>query len=96
MILYIRLCREHVPGFTRIHQIADSDIHYVVDDITDIIVAAAVTISNGSPMLIDLNVKYIASFVLGLLIFQLLFMKHTVMPYIRRPSSIPYSLNGFR
>src|SRR5213593_4048044 len=51
-----------------------STIHCIAGDATGIILAAAVTITLGLPMWIDLIVEYVAGFAFGLLIFQSLFM----------------------
>ncbi len=52
-----------------------STIHCVAGDATGIILAAAITITLGLPMWIDLVIEYLAGFAFGLFIFQSLFMK---------------------
>ena len=52
-----------------------STVHCVAGDATGIILAAAVTALLGFPMWIDVIVEYIFGFLLGLLVFQSLFMR---------------------
>ncbi|MBY5369721.1 multicopper oxidase domain-containing protein [Rhizobium leguminosarum] len=53
-----------------------STIHCVAGDATGIIIAAVIVALLGLPMWLDLIVEYIAGFVVGLFIFQALFMKN--------------------
>ena len=55
-----------------------STVHCVAGDATGIILAAAVTALLGFPMWIDVIVEYVAGFLLGLLVFQSLFMRKTM------------------
>ncbi|MDP9202747.1 MAG: DUF4396 domain-containing protein [Gemmatimonadota bacterium] len=52
-----------------------STVHCVAGDATGIILAAAATALLGFPMWIDVIVEYIFGFLLGLLVFQALFMR---------------------
>lgn len=52
-----------------------STVHCVAGDATGIILAAAATALLGLPMWIDIIVEYIFGFLLGLLVFQSLFMR---------------------
>ena len=52
-----------------------STVHCVAGDATGIILAAAVTALLGFPMWIDVIVEYVFGFLLGLLVFQSLFMR---------------------
>ena len=52
-----------------------STVHCVAGDATGIIVAAVVVAVLGLPMWLDLIIEYAAGFVVGLFIFQALFMK---------------------
>jgi hypothetical protein len=52
-----------------------STVHCAAGDATGIILAAAATAILGFPMWIDLIVEYVSGFVLGLLVFQSLFMR---------------------
>jgi hypothetical protein len=80
LFVYLLACRQQMPGtheqFIAAHwkQAVGSLMHCVAGDATGIIVAAAVVaplhLSNGTELLIE----YVAAFVVGLLIFQALFM----------------------
>jgi FtsP/CotA-like multicopper oxidase with cupredoxin domain len=52
-----------------------STVHCVAGDATGIILAAAVTALLGFPMWVDVTVEYAFGFLLGLLVFQSLFMR---------------------
>ncbi len=52
-----------------------STVHCVAGDATGIILAAAVTALLGFPMWIDVIVEYVFGFLLGLMVFQSLFMR---------------------
>jgi hypothetical protein len=81
LFLYMLSCREPLPGthdrFIAAHwkQSVGSLMHCVAGDATGLILGAIFTyhlsLSNG----IDLMIEYAAAFVVGLLIFQALFMK---------------------
>jgi hypothetical protein len=81
LFLYLLACREPIPGthdqFISLHwkQAVGSMMHCVAGDATGIILAAAVVYHFGLPNGIDIIVEYCSAFVLGLLIFQALFMK---------------------
>jgi uncharacterized protein DUF4396/multicopper oxidase len=81
LLLYVMADKEPVPGtherFIR-HlwkQGVGSTVHCVAGDATGIIAAAAVTALLGFPMWVDVIVEYCFGFLLGLFIFQALFMK---------------------
>lgn len=79
--LYILSCKEPAPGqheeFVKPlwKQTLGSTIHCMAGDATGIIVAAAITMSLGLPMWLDVISEYVFGFAFGLLIFQALFMK---------------------
>jgi hypothetical protein len=81
LVLYLLACREPLRGtheqFIAAHwkQAVGSMMHCVAGDATGIILAAAVVFHFGLPNGIDIIVEYCAAFVVGLLIFQALFMK---------------------
>ncbi len=79
--LYILSCKEPRPGAHEEFikplwkQALGSSIHCLAGDATGIIVAAAITMSLGLPMWVDVISEYTFGFLFGLLIFQSLFMK---------------------
>jgi hypothetical protein len=81
LLLYVMADKEPRPGEHERFiaplwkQGVGSTIHCVAGDATGIVVAAAITALLGLPMWLDLIVEYLAGFVLGLFIFQALFMK---------------------
>ncbi len=81
LFLYLLACREPLPGtheqYITPHwkQAIGSMMHCVAGDATGIILAAAIVYHFGLPNGIDLILEYTAAFVVGLLIFQALFMK---------------------
>lgn len=81
LVLFLLACRQPLPGtheqFIAPHwkQAVGSMMHCVAGDATGIILAAAVVYHFGLPNGIDLIVEYAAAFVVGLLVFQALFMK---------------------
>src|SRR6266487_2033295 len=81
LLLYVLADKEPQPGtheeFTSPlwKQGVGSTIHCVAGDATGIILAAATTALLGLPMWIDLIVEYLSGFLLGLLVFQSLFMR---------------------
>src|SRR6266542_1830240 len=81
LLLYVMSDKEPTPGTHEQFvqplwkQGVGSTVHCVAGDATGIILAAAVTALLGFPMWIDVIVEYISGFVLGLLVFQSLFMR---------------------
>lgn len=81
LILYLLSCRQPMPGthdqFISAHwkQSVGSMMHCVAGDATGIILAAAVVYHFGLPNGIDLIIEYTSAFVVGLLVFQALFMR---------------------
>ena len=81
LLLYVMADKEPAPG-THEHfvkplwkQGVGSTVHCIAGDATGIILAAVVTALLGFPMWIDVIVEYVFGFLLGLLIFQALFMR---------------------
>ncbi len=81
LFIYMLSCRQPLPGthdeFIAPHwkQSVGSLMHCVAGDATGIILGAIFTFHLGLPNGIDLVIEYAAAFVMGLLIFQALFMK---------------------
>jgi len=81
LLLYVMSDKEPTPGTHEQFvqplwkQGVGSTVHCVAGDATGIILAAAVTALLGFPMWQDVIVEYISGFVLGLLVFQSLFMR---------------------
>lgn len=81
LLIYWFSCREPSPGTHEQFiaplwkQAVGSTIHCAAGDATGIIVAAGITGYFGLRMGVDIWVEYTAGFVLGLFIFQALFMK---------------------
>jgi hypothetical protein len=81
LFLYLLACRQPLPGthdqFITPHwkQAIGSMMHCVAGDATGIILAAALVYHFGLPNGIDLIIEYASAFVVGLLVFQALFMK---------------------
>lgn len=81
LLLYVMADKEPAPGtheeFVKPlwRQGIGSTVHCVAGDATGIILAAVAVALLGLPMWLDLIIEYIAGFLLGLLIFQALFMK---------------------
>lgn len=81
LFIYLLSCRQPMPGthdrFITAHwkQSIGSMMHCVAGDATGIILAAAVVYHFGFPNGIDLIIEYTAAFVVGLLVFQALFMR---------------------
>ncbi|MFQ4143911.1 DUF4396 domain-containing protein [Chlorogloeopsis sp. ULAP02] len=79
--LYILSCKEPVPmqheEFVKPlwKQTVGSTIHCLAGDATGIIVAAAITMTLGLPMWLDVISEYLFGFAFGLFVFQSLFMK---------------------
>jgi hypothetical protein len=81
LILYLLACRQPMPvthdQFISAHwkQSVGSMMHCVAGDATGIILAASVVYHFGLPNGIDLIIEYTSAFVVGLLVFQALFMR---------------------
>jgi len=81
LLLYVMADKEPAPGtherfvMPLWKQGVGSTVHCVAGDATGIILAAAVTALLGFPMWVDVIVEYVFGFLLGLLIFQALFMR---------------------
>lgn len=81
LFIFLLSCRQPMPGthdaFIAPHwkQSVGSMMHCVAGDATGIILAAVVTFHLGLPNGLDLIIEYSTAFVVGLLIFQALFMK---------------------
>ncbi|MCC5599821.1 DUF4396 domain-containing protein [Nostoc favosum] len=79
--LYILSCKEPAPmqheEFVKPlwKQTVGSTIHCLAGDATGIIVAAAITMTLGLPMWLDVISEYFFGFAFGLFVFQSLFMK---------------------
>lgn len=79
--LYVLSCQEPSPGTHERFvqplwkQGLGSTIHCLAGDATGIIVAAAITMTLGLPMWLDVTSEYVFGFLFGLLIFQALFMR---------------------
>ena len=79
--LYVLSCKEPRPGeheayiTPRWKQTLGSTIHCLAGDATGVIAAAAITMTLGLPMWLDIIAEYVFGFAFGLLIFQALFMK---------------------
>ena len=79
--LYILSCKEPEPMQHEEFvsplwkQTIGSTIHCLAGDVTGMIVAAAITMSLGLPMWLDVISEYVFGFAFGLLVFQSLFMK---------------------
>jgi manganese oxidase len=81
LALYVLTDKEPRPGeheeFTKPlwKQGVGSTVHCIAGDATGIIIAAVIVSALGLPMSVDLAIEYAAGFVVGLFIFQALFMK---------------------
>jgi FtsP/CotA-like multicopper oxidase with cupredoxin domain len=81
LLLYVMADKEPAPGtherFVKPlwKQGVGSTVHCIAGDATGIILAAVATALLGFPMWIDVIVEYVFGFLLGLLIFQALFMR---------------------
>jgi hypothetical protein len=80
LFVFLLSCRQPLPGtheqFIQPHwkQAVGSLMHCVAGDATGIILAAALVSGFGLPNGVDLLIEYCAAFVVGLLVFQALFM----------------------
>jgi len=81
LFVYLLSCRQPMPGthdaFIASHwkQSVGSLMHCVAGDATGIILGAIVTFHLGLPNGLDIIIEYIAAFVVGLFVFQALFMR---------------------
>lgn len=81
LVLYILTCKEPRPGeheaFVRPmwKQAIGSTVHCAAGDATGIIIAATVTGLLGLPMWLDMINEYVAGYIVGLFVFQALFMR---------------------
>lgn len=84
LLLYVMADKEPKPGgheeFVKAlwKQGVGSTVHCVAGDATGIILSAVIAAVIGLPMWADLIVEYAGGFLLGLLIFQALFMRKTM------------------
>ena len=80
LLLYLLTCRQPLPGthdeYIAAHwkQATGSPLHCVAGDATGIILSAAIVYHFGLPNGVDLVIEYLSAFVVGLLVFQALFM----------------------
>ena len=80
LFIYLLSCRQPLPGthdaFIAPHwkQAVGSLLHCVAGDATGIIVSAAIVYHFGLPNGVDLIIEYLAAFIVGLFLFQALFM----------------------
>ena len=80
LFIYLLSCRQPLPdthdAFIAPHwkQATGSLLHCVAGDATGIIFSAAVVYHFGLPNGIDLTIEYISAFIVGLFVFQALFM----------------------
>ena len=80
LLIYLLSCRQPMPGmhdaFINVHwkQAVGSLLHCVAGDATGIIFSAVVVYHFGLPNGLDLSIEYLAAFIVGLFIFQALFM----------------------
>ena len=81
LFIFLLSCRQPMPDtheqFISAHwkQAVGSMLHCVAGDATGIILAASIVYHFGLPNGVDLIVEYSAAFIVGLLVFQALFMK---------------------
>ena len=81
LFIYVLSCRQPIPGthdeFISRHwkQSVGSMMHCVAGDATGIIIAASITFPFRLPNGLDVLIEYSAAFIMGLFIFQALFMK---------------------
>ena len=80
LLIYLLSCRQPMPGmhdvFINVHwkQAVGSLLHCVAGDATGIIFSAVIVYHFGLPNGLDLSIEYLAAFIVGLFIFQALFM----------------------
>jgi hypothetical protein len=102
LFIFLLSCRQPMPGthdqFIAAHwkQSVGSLMHCVAGDATGIILAAALTFRARFPTGIDMLIEYASGFLVGLFVFQALFMKlMTNKPYFRsvRDSFFPETVS---
>ena len=87
LFVYLLSCRQPLPGshdaYIAAHwkQTVGSMAHCLAGDATGIIISAMVVYHFGLPNGLDLIIEYISAFVVGLLVFQALFMKSMYASY---------------
>ena len=80
LFIYLLSCRQPLPGThddfiaPLWKQATGSLLHCVAGDATGIILSAAIVYHFGLPNGIDLTIEYLSAFVVGLFVFQALFM----------------------
>ncbi len=80
LFIYLLSCRQPLPNThdafiaARWKQATGSLLHCVAGDATGIIISAAIVFHFGLPNGIDLIIEYISAFLVGLFVFQALFM----------------------
>lgn len=80
LLIYLLSCRQPLPdthdAFIAPHwkQAVGSLLHCVAGDATGIIISAAIVYHFGFPNGIDLIIEYLSAFIVGLFVFQALFM----------------------
>ncbi len=80
LLIYLLSCRQPMPGmhdaFIKVHwkQAVGSLLHCVAGDATGIIFSAVVVYHFALPNGLDLSIEYLSAFIVGLFIFQALFM----------------------
>ena len=80
LLIYLLSCRQPMPdmhdAFINVHwkQAVGSLLHCVAGDATGIIFSAVVVYHFGLPNGLDLSIEYLSAFIVGLFIFQALFM----------------------
>jgi hypothetical protein len=86
LFIFLLSCRQPLPGthdqFIAAHwkQSVGSLMHCVAGDATGIILAAALTFRARFPTGIDMLIEYASGFLVGLFVFQALFMKLMTNP----------------
>ncbi|MEM7227030.1 MAG: DUF4396 domain-containing protein [Pseudomonadota bacterium] len=87
LFVYLLSCRQPLPGthdaYIAAHwkQTVGSMAHCLAGDATGIIISAMVVYHFGLPNGIDLIIEYLSAFVVGLFVFQALFMKNMYASY---------------
>lgn len=80
LFIYLLSCRQPLPdthdAFIAAHwkQATGSLLHCIAGDATGIIISAAIVFHFGLPVGIDLIIEYTSAFIVGLFVFQALFM----------------------
>ncbi len=87
LFVYLLSCRQPLPGshdaFIAAHwkQTIGSMAHCLAGDATGIILSAIVVYHFGLPNGVDLIIEYLSAFVVGLMVFQALFMRDMYASY---------------